>query len=403
MVGLAFVAYNFGVTVVTNAFAPALLVLQRELGASRAGISMAFGLLMLSMGVLAPVVGNLARRIKLRTLMMVGSAIHALGFLLLAFADTLTEVLLLYGLLIGAGACLMALISAPTLISRWFEHDRGKALGIGLVQVFALIAAPIAASLLSFGGRSFLFFVLAGIFLLLIPVMGLVIDQPEDVGQTPRRAPTAEVDPLLLAPPKTNGEILGDRRFWLLSLAIGIFTAGGVTLTSHGPAMAAANGASLTMASTVLSASGAGALLGALAFGWLIDRIGPFRTLIVALLFTAAMWLIFSQVSAPSLMVALGFLMGAGMGPTVTLHSACINEIFGPQNFSRVIGYTYFVKIPFLFAPAPLVGRLYDVTGGYGSAYLAVVAGLVVATLLATVLAFDRHRRTSLQVRRASA
>jgi len=150
-------------------------------------------------------------------------------------------------------------------------------------------------------------------------------------------SPNSPFDPAKAS--HTWREILGDRRFWLLSLAIEIFTAGGV--------------------------------------------------------FTSAMWLIFSQVSAPSLMVALGFLMGAGMGPTVTLHSACINEIFGPQNFSRVIGYTYFVKIPFLFAPAPLVGRLYDVTGGYGSAYLAVVAGLIVAALLATVLAFDRHRRTS--------
>jgi MFS family permease len=391
MVALAFVAYNFGLTVVTNAFAPVLPVLQRELGASRGGVSLAFGLLMLAMGLLSPVIGNLARSIKLRTLMMAGAAINAVGFLLLAFADTLVQVLILYGLVIGAGVCLVALISAPTLISRWFEYDRGKALGIGLVQVVALVAAPIAAWLISIGGRHLLFLSLAGMFVVMIPVMALVIDRPEDSGQLPRRAPAAEADPIVLAPPRTNREILTDRRFWLLSGAIGIFTAGGVTLTSHGPAMAVAKGASLTMAATVLSASGAGALVGAIGFGWLIDRIGPFRTLIAALVFTAVVWLIFSQAATPSSMVALGFALGAGLGPAVTLHSACINEIFGSQNFSRIMGYTYFVKIPFLFAPAPLVGRLYDLTGGYGSAYLSVICAMLVAALLAILLAFDRR------------
>jgi OFA family oxalate/formate antiporter-like MFS transporter len=220
--------------------------------------------------------------------------------------------------------------------------------------------------------------------------MGLVIDTPESVGQTPRRVSTAEPVVSTAAPNKTSREILTDRRFWLLTLSIGISSAAGITFTSHGPAMATARGVGLTMASTVLSATGAGALVGAIGFGWLIDRIGPFRALIVDLIFTAAMWLVFSQLPSLPLMIALGFFMGAGMGPAVTLHSACINEIFGPANFGRVMGYSYFIKIPFLVGPAPLVGRLYDVSAGYASTYVLVVGALAVAVLSATVLNFTR-------------
>ena len=137
----------------------------------------------------------------------------------------------------------------------------------------------------------------------------------------------------------------------------------------------------------------AGALAGAFVFGWLIDKIGPFRALIVDLLFTAAAWLIFSHVTALPLMVTLGFFMGAGLGPSVSLHSACVNEIFGAANFSRVMGYSYFFKLPFLVGPAPLVGRLYDLSGGYGSTYVAVVTGLVLAAILATALAVDATKR----------
>src|SRR2546425_289882 len=114
------------------------------------------------------------------------------GFLLLAYARDLFEVLFIYGAIIGPGSCLLAVVAAPTLVSRWFEHDRGKALAIGLLQISALVNAPIAAWLLATGGRSLMCFALAGLYVVLIPVFSFAIDWPKDVGQTPRVAPMAE-------------------------------------------------------------------------------------------------------------------------------------------------------------------------------------------------------------------
>lgn len=396
MVALAFVTYNLGLTVVINAFGPALPALQRELGVSRAGVSLAFGVLMLSMGMMAPLIGNLTQRFRLRTLMMAGCALHATGFALLAFARSLPEVLLLFGTMIGTGCCLMAIISAPTLISRWFERDRGKALGIGLVQVFGMFTAPLAAWLVAEGGRQMLFLTLAALFALMIPLMRLVIEHPEDVGQRQRRAAdpaTAAV--AAVAPPATaliaSRAIFTDPSFWLVSVSVGVASAAGTTFTAHGPSMAIANGVSLTLASTMLSGAGGGALIGAFAYGWLIDRIGPFRALVLALLQAAAMWFLFAQVASPAMMVLLSVLMGAAMGPAVTLHSACINELYGTVSFSRAMGYSYFTKIPFLFAAAPLAGLLYDRSGSYASTYALIIAALLLAAGIAFLLAIRRR------------
>ncbi len=387
MVGLALLTYNLGLTVVINSFGPALMELQRELNLSRGAASVPYSALLLSMALLAPVFGNLTHKFRLRTLMMAGCACHALGFLLLALASSFVQVILIYALLIGAGTSLMAVISAPTLISRWFEKDRGKALGLGLMQVLGIVMAPLAAWLVTQGGRQLLLLCLAGLFALAIPLMSLAIDRPSDIGQTPRRAADQAAAPS--APEEILGTraILTDPVFWLISLVIGIAGAAGSALTVHGPAMAAANGAPATLAAGVLSGAGIGALLGALFYGWLIDRIGPFRALVFAMLQAAAAWYIFSQLTSAQLMSAGAIMLGAGMGPAIMMQSACVNERYGTASFSRVLGYIYFTRIPFLFGSAPTVGWLFDMTGDYSAAYVTVISMLLVGAATAALLA----------------
>ena len=90
--------------------------------------------------------------------------------------------------------------------------------------------------------------------------------------------------------------------------------------------------------------------------------------------------------------MGLSVLMGAAMGPALTLHSACIGQRYGAESFSRVIGYSYFTKIPFLFGAAPLAGKLYDLSGNYASTYLTVIGAVLVAAGAAAVLALIGRR-----------
>jgi MFS family permease len=396
MVVLGFVAYNTVLGLPSGAFSVVLPTLQQELGATRAQTSAAFGLMLLAIGTIAPIVGNVLRHVRLRTVMTLGAALCGIGFAVLAYAQTLIEVWLAFGGLVGTGACLIGVISAPTLIGRWFEHNRGKALGLTMMPLLILVAPPITKALLAVGGRPLPFLALAGLFVILAPVLWFfIIDRPEDVGQTPLRAPDmAErvVEHAATAQPvKTSREILADSRFWLLSIAIGILTAAGIAFVSHGSPIALDKGFDAWTASATVSTYGLGTLLGALFYGWLIDRIGPFRALVACMTVAAAVWLIFAGVSSVPPILALALLMGTGGGATVALHSAAMTEIFGRESFSRAIGYSYFVKIPFLFGGAPVAGYLYDQSGHYFSTLLFYAGALAVATAVSAVLAFDRR------------
>lgn len=395
MVALAFMASNIGLNVVITTFGPAMPVLERELGASRAGVSVAFGIMMLMLGVLAPLVGGLAQRGGLRRLMVAGALINAAGFLLLAFAGSLWMLIAGYGFIIGTGACILSIIGAPTLICRWFEKDRGKALGIGLMPALGLVAAPVAAWLAVAGGGRLLFLVLAGLFMLLVPFMFLVIDRPEQVGQIPlRQQPATPYAGNAVVTGRAPVPILTDWRFWVLSLSIGCLSVAGLTLGSHAPAMAAAKGVELTTGAMLLSAVGAGAILGSPGFGWLIDRVGPFNALAAALFSSGMLWAMFAFAPTMSLLLPLSFIMGFTLGGTLALHSACLNDLFGSGRFSRAMGMGYLAKAPFVFGAAPLAGFLYDLAGGYGWAYLVCATVPMIGALAALLLAGERRRRT---------
>jgi len=397
MVAIAFLSYNCAMGLTSGSFGTLLPTLQNDLHTSRAAASSAYGFMLLSTGLLSPVVGNLTRFFRLRTLMITGAAFNALGFLLLAYADNLTEVLLIYGGVVGSAGCLMGVIPSPTLVGRWFEQGtRGKALGLTMMPMFIFIAPPIAAFMIEHGGRHLLFLFMAAVFAAVIPVLTMVVEQPADVGQTSLR-PVAAAEhgrkPEVILPIKSTFEIFTDTRFWLISIAIGILTASGIAFVAQGVGIAIETGAGLTAASTVLSAYGAGTLAGALVYGWLMDRLGPFLTLIICMSVDVAAWFAFTGISSLPPMQLLAGLIGAAAGATVALHSAVMPEIFGTNNFSRAIGYSYLIKVPFLFGAAPLSGYLYDRSHNYASTFLFFACALCVATAVSVLLAFDQRRR----------
>jgi hypothetical protein len=86
--------------------------------------------------------------------------------------------------------------------------------------------------------------------------------------------------------------------------------------------------------------------------------------------------------------------IGAGMGAVVALHSAAVNEIFGSINFSRAMGFSYFIKVPFLFGAAPLAGYFYDLYSNYNFALLFYGACIALSSFIFASLAFTRTRST---------
>jgi MFS family permease len=396
MVAIAFLSFNTVMGLVPSAFGTLLPTLQQELGVSRAAAAAIWSATLTGASLMSPVIGNLARVVSLKSLMLGGAAANAVAFVLLAYATEYHEILLLFGLAVGGSMCAMGLIGAPTLVSRWFVQGRGKALGFACTPMFILVAPPVVALLIERGGRQTLFLVLAGIFATLIPLLLLIVDEPKKIGQQPRGA--AEAAKAAIAedlPAGSRTRIFRDRRFLLISLVIGMFTATSVAFVSHGAAIALERGIPLTLASSILSAYGGGMLFGAIILGWLIDRIGPFASLAIVCGLEAVVWIALAHMSDLLPMILMASLIGMGSGATVALHTASIGSIFPIADVSRALGYSYLIKAPFLFGGPAIAGYLFDRTGDYRVMLMAYGMVLGCAAVLGLLLALDGRRPAS--------
>jgi MFS family permease len=392
MVTIAHLAQNFAVGMTTGAYGTALPSLRAELGASRALASSAIGLMLLSMGLLAPVVGSLLRRFSIRQSMSAGAILNAIGYFVLGVAGSFPVILCTFAFLIGPGACLLGLLPASTLASRWFIRDRGKALGIVNMPLFLLIIPPLAARLVIHGGPHLLFITMSITHLSFLLVIRVIVERPADIGQVARGSTESrDVAESQVTSAIRLIDLTKDFRFWLISLGVGILTGASTVFVTHAVLLAGGKGFDLANASMLLSAFGAGSLVGSVGFGWLSDRIGPFAALILNATIQIVLWSGLAVCDSLPLLLACSAAIGACLGAGVALHAAGINVLYGSMNFSRAMGLSYFVKIPFLLVPAPLVGYLVDRSGGYYASMVLIVASLACAALIFCVL---RGRRS---------
>jgi MFS family permease len=384
MVMLGFLAQNCAGGMVMGSFGTVLTILQGELNVSRAAVSSTLGVIYMSLCLSSPIVGGLLQHYKLRTMMIVGSLGAAIASLLLAYAQSFTTVVLLCALLLGPSMCMVGIIPTSTLVSRWFTHDRGKALGIANMPLFLLVVPPIAAKIAISHGRTGVFLAMTGVFLLLILLLSRILERPDAADRrfpsdqglaTDRRSGTSGSE-------MSSAALLHDSRFWLLSLGIGIMAGGGTIFLGHAVPMAQQKGFALTTASMLMSSCGAGALLGALTFGWLIDRIGALSSLTLNASIQALTWLGFFFASSLWALLLLSLLTGICYGAQIALHGAALNEFFGTTNISKAMGLSYLLKVPFLFASAPIAGYIFDVSGNYDGAVIMCAIALTFSTLL---------------------
>jgi len=373
---LAFLAQNFGLGMTYGSYGSLLHPIEVEFGLTRAVASSGMSVMLLVLGLLSPFVGKLLERISIRFMMVSGALLNGLANVVLAVAPE-TGILLLGYAVLGAGTCLLGIIAPTTLVSRWYASGRGRALGmVNLPLILPLAPLALAAFLPSFGLRG-CFAAIAAINFFLTPIFFLVIDQPAHRKGEPQKSAASESCPEIL-PLKP---VFMFPSFWLLTLGNGLLTAAGTVFVVHFLAFAALRGLRFEEAAQIFTGYGLSGLIGTLAFGWLADRIAPSRALCLNAALSACLWSLLLLVSGFASMFVIACLIGCCTTSLVALQGAVTSSVFGVRYVSSVMGVTYFFKLPFIFGAAPLIGFLFDRTGGYTSGFLIVIAGFLCATL----------------------
>src|SRR4030042_2045412 len=105
-------------------------VMVREMGWARTQAALAMTTGTLVAGATGVLVGWLIHKIGLRPVMLSGTIIAALGFLLLRTVTEPWQFYLYYGLIISVRIAGIGVISNMTAVEIWFDHNKSTALGI---------------------------------------------------------------------------------------------------------------------------------------------------------------------------------------------------------------------------------------------------------------------------------
>jgi cyanate permease len=370
VVALCFLAQNCAMGFAFGSFGPMLASSEQHFGVSRTVASTGMSLIMLAIGGLSPMLGSLLQRASVRHAMIAGALLSAIGYWGLSLLQSFQLALVMYAF-IGVGVCLVAILGPLILISRWFDENRAKMLSVVNLPIVLFVTPYLVGLALPVHGRFGMLAAMGTVFLLLAPTFLLLTEYPP--AKVPQ--PGAAADAADASAADNAAEILKRPAFWLLSIGIGIMAGAGTGFVVHIVPFGVEKQMSLTAASALLSAYSGAGIFGTLLFGWVADRIGPPAALMISAFCQALLWWGMLQVhGAPLYLVAA--LLGICVVPLVTLHGAAVSKMFGAARVARAMGYSYSVKLPFIFGFAPAMGWMFDAFGHYRAPFLT-TAGLM--------------------------
>lgn len=408
-------------------FGAFFLPLIREFGWSRAALSGALSVARLEAGLLAPVVGFVVDRFGPRISMVIGFIITGVGFLLLSQIDSLVMFYVMYIGVVTIGRDFSSGLPIQTAVVNWFRRRRGLALalivsGIGLGGSLV----PITAWFIStFGWRSAM--ITTGVLTVAIgvPLTMVLRHRPEDYGYLPdgdlpegavadavmERQKFAEtpleklVAALLYLPGLltswierltgrfpwlradagaevnfTPREAIWTVNFWLISLSFGLSALiSGLVLVHYIPFLVNDLGLSDEAAAGILATHALASVGGRMLFGWMGDLIERKYVFALCLIGQVAGLVLFTVVGngAALMVVVIGFALFYG-GP-ITVRAAIIGDYFGRAHFGTISGLVRVADVWGTVGGPVFAGWVFDSTGSYTAAYLAIAFATALA------------------------
>ena len=347
--------------------------ISEDFGWTRAVTAGAFSLSTLLHAFVSLVAGKLNDRFGPRKLIVVCGLFLGLGYLLMSQISTIWQLYLFFGVVIaiGQGCAFVPLVST---VSRWFVKRRGLMSGIVVAGAgLGTLNMPPVANLLiaSFDWSNT--YVIVGIATLLFIVMAaqFLRRDPSQVGQLPYGETEVSID-------NSNANNIGlslnqtmrTIQFWLLVLFFLFIMFVSFVILVHLVPHATDLGISKTTSANMLALVGMGSIVGKISMGYISDKVGCKKSLMICagfIAFSLGGFLIAREIWTISL---FALIFGYGFGGIVSAEPLIIGELFGLKSHGAIFG-ALAVVIGTGGAIGPIVaGKLFDATGSYQLAFI---------------------------------
>ena len=259
-----------------------MVPLESEFHWSRATISAAVAVNIMLYGLTGPFAAAIMERFGIRRTMVVALTVIAIGVALTPLMVAPWQLILFWGIIVGSGTGVIAMVLGATVVAHWFTERRGLVMGVLTASTATgqLVFLPMLASLAETYGWRSVSLTVAGVAAVMVPIVALLMrDRPHDIGLSPYGEPEGTEPPARMtgnpAARAINALFAGfkSRDFWLL--AGSFFICGASTNGLIGTHLIPAcidHGIPEVTGASLLAAMGIFDFFGTTLSGWLSDR-----------------------------------------------------------------------------------------------------------------------------------
>jgi MFS family permease len=344
----------------------ALPAIQAEFGVARSDASLPYTLTMVGFGLGGIFMGRLTDRFGIIVPVVVGAGALALGYVLASSAGSLWQFALVQGVLIGflgSSATFGPLLADTSL---WFNRRRGIAVAIFASGNYlaGTVWPPIVQHFIETAGwrqthAGIGAFCLAS----MLPLALLLRRRPPaiELGGTGARAAAWPQRPLGLSPGALQG----------LLVVAGLACCVAMSMPQvHIVAYCGDLGYGAARGAEMLSVMLGFGIVSRLASGWICDRIGGIRTLLLGSSLQGVALLLFLPFDGLVSLYVISALFGLFQGGIVPSYAIIIREYFSPREAGVRVGTVLMATLFGMALGGWMSGVIFDLTGSYKAAFL---------------------------------
>jgi MFS family permease len=348
----------------------ALPAVQSDFGVARGDASLPYTLTMLAFGAAGIAMGRLSDRYGIMLPVAVGAILLGAGYLLAAAAPSLTYYALAQGVLVGAGS---SATFAPLLAhtSLWFVRRRGIAVAIFASGNYlaGTVWPPIVEHFIGSAGwratyAGFGLFCLAS----MLPLTLLLRRKPplNDV-----RAATATVPAAVPVVRSPHSLGLTPNALQALLAIAGLACCVAMSMPQvHLVAYCSDLGYGPARGAQMLSLMLGCGIVSRIAFGWICDRIGGLRTLLLGSALQGVALLMYLPFNGLVSLYVVSALFGLFQGGIVPSYAIIVREYFDRAEAGARVAIVITATLFGMALGGFLSGAIFDLTGSYRAAFL---------------------------------
>ena len=357
-----------------------------EFGVSRGVGSIPYMMFMAISGIGGVAMGRLADRFGVLVPVLIGSVGLPAGMVGAAYAEEFWQFCAALGVLSGLLGTSAIFAPMASDISLWFTRRRGLAVAIVVTGTYLAGAMwpPIVQTSLDARGWRETFLMLAVVMICtMLPLSALLYRRPAALSAAQAaRAALATAKPLGFGPGTLQGLICAAGLGCCVAMAMPQ-----VHIVAHVTDLGYAAQRGAEMLSLMLGTG----IVSRVASGWISDRIGGLRTLLLGSVMQAVVLTAFLGADSLTLLFVVSAAFGLSQGGIVPSYTIIIRTFFPAHEAGRRVGWAMLFTFAGMALGGWMAGALYDLTGSYTASFINAIAFNVLN--MAIVLVLVRRQR----------